>query len=692
MPTFQIELDDGRKFEVDAVDQQSALAAFHPGVNNTKPLDRYHQRARDVINEQAAKGRDISGGYLDKYLKGATMGFGDELVAGMRTGLGAVIDPLRHIGDANYKSPSIAERYNYEKALEDERAKDADRKTGVFGKVVEIAGGLGTGVGAARNGLTLIREGQQLLPRVGYSALESAGYGAVSGAGEGNGFNDRVQKAIAGGASGAAIGAALPAAGAAIKTAVAPALSNITARVDPAGYARSLIARGLERSGMSADEVTQRLQQARSEGQGNYQLADVSPAFQRMTAGFMKAPGEAKTLGTEMLERRQANQGAELRSAVREGLNAPQTAEQLDVALRELRRNEANALYGIVDRQAQSVDVTPALAEADAFLRPSGNVFGPELGQTVRDDSIEAAVRRARGYLANGDDRVTNFQQALRAKQEIDNLIEAANPQIQMRLIPVRDALDAQLEQASSMYATARDTYRRRSQQINAITQGRNSANSGLPEDTIPAFSRLSPAEQSSFRVGYADSLMGSLGGPPGVNKARPLTADYVQQEINAIAEPGRSPRLFRTIDRSGQMNETRNLSNRGSATAENIADAQDATVDPRLFSQIAQGNLMGALSTLGTGATNAVTGNTEAVRNEALRILLGVNPATQPASSARQLLQRIGIATPNRAPVTDLRAMLAEIQAATRRRQRSEANALRGLLSVSGEQAGFMQ
>ena len=689
MPTFEISLPSGEKYHVDAPDENTAYSALR---GQTPSLDKYHQRARDLITDQAAQGRDISGGYLDKYLKGATMGFGDELVAGMRTGLGAVADPLYHIGDANYKSIPIAERYNYEKALEDERAKDADKKTGVLGKAAEIAGGLGTGFGAARGGLTLIREGQQLLPRIGYSALEGAGYGAVSGAGEGDGFNDRVQKALAGAATGASIGAALPAVGSAIKTVAAPALSNITARVDPAGYARSLIARGLDRSGMSADDVTQRLQQARSEGQGNYQLADVSPAFQRLTAGFMKAPGEAKTLGAEMLERRQANQGAELRSAVREGLNAPQTAEQLDTALRELRRNEANALYGIVDREAQSVDVTPALAQADAFLRPGGNTIGPELGQTVRDDSIEAAVRRARGYLANGDDRITNFQQSLRAKQEIDNLIETANPQIQTRLIPIRDALDAQLEQASSMYATARDTYRRRSEQINAITQGRNSANSGLPEDTIPAFARLSPAEQSSFRTGYADSLMTSLGGPPGVNKARPLTADYVQQELNAIAEPGRSQRLFRTIDRSGQMNETRNLSNRGSATAENIADAQDATVDPRLFSQIAQGNLMGALSTLGTGAANAVTGNTEAVRNEALRILLGVNPATQSASSAKQLLQRLGIATPNRAPASDLRAMLSEIQTATRRRQQNEATALRGLLSVGGQQAGSMQ
>ncbi|NDB69592.1 MAG: hypothetical protein EB015_16625, partial [Methylocystaceae bacterium] len=132
MPTFHIELDDGRKFEIDAADQQSALGAI-PHIQAEPKLDQYHQRARDVINDQAAKGRDISGGYLDKYLKGATMGFGDELVAGLRTGLGAVVDPLRHIGDANYKSVPIAERYKYEKALEDERAKDADRKTGVFG-------------------------------------------------------------------------------------------------------------------------------------------------------------------------------------------------------------------------------------------------------------------------------------------------------------------------------------------------------------------------------------------------------------------------------------------------------------------------------------------------------------------------------------------------------------------------------
>lgn len=97
MPTFHIELDDGRKFEIDAEDQASALNAI-PQIQSQPKLDQYHQRARDVINEQAARGRDISGGYLDKYLKGATMGFGDELVAGMRTGLGAVVDPMLHIG------------------------------------------------------------------------------------------------------------------------------------------------------------------------------------------------------------------------------------------------------------------------------------------------------------------------------------------------------------------------------------------------------------------------------------------------------------------------------------------------------------------------------------------------------------------------------------------------------------------
>lgn len=682
MPTFHIELDDGRKFEIDAEDEQSALNAV-PHIQSQPQVDQYHQAAQQRLKDNA----DLYGpmdDYKRKFTQGQTLGWYDDAQAYARAGLGTLMHP---------GSPmSFNERLKYEKAFEDERLKQANQNTGALGTAAEISGGLATGLGAGRGGLTLIREGQQLLPRIGYSALEGAGYGAVSGAGAGDGFNDRLQKALTGAAAGTALGAALPAAGAAIKTALAPAVSNITARVDPAGYARSLVSRALDRSGMTADDVAQQLQQARSEGQGNYQLADVNPAFQRLTAGFMKAPGDGKTLGAEMLERRQANQGAELRSAVREGLNAPQTAEQLDTALRELRRNEANALYGIVDREARSVDVRPALAEADAFLNTDGNIIGPELGRTVRDNSIEATVRQARSYLANGNDRVTNFQQALRAKQEIDNLIETSNPQIQMRLIPIRDALDAELEQASDMYATARDTYRRRSEQINAIAQGRNSANSGLPEDTIPAFARLSPAEQSSFRTGYADSLMTSLGGPPGVNKARPLTADYVQQELNAIAAPGRADRLFRTINRSGQMNETRNLSNRGSGTAENLADAQDAAVDPRLFSQIAQGNVMGALSTLGTGAANAITGNTEAVRNEALRILLNVNPSTQSASSARRLLERIGVATPNRAPTSDLRAMLAEIQAATRRRQRNEATALRGLLSAGAIGAGGMQ
>ncbi|NDB68917.1 MAG: hypothetical protein EB015_13100 [Methylocystaceae bacterium] len=74
------------------------------------------------------------------------------------------------------------------------------------------------------------------------------------------------------------------------------------------------------------------------------------------------------------------------------------------------------------------------------------------------------------------------------------------------------------------------------------------------------------------------------------------------------------------------------------------------------------------------------------------MRILLGVNPGAQPSSAALNLLRRLGFANQNRAASNDLRGMLADLQRSTRRRQNTEANALRGLLSMSGQQAGAMQ
>jgi len=171
----------------------------------------------------------------------------------LRTGLGAVADPLRHIGDPNYQSVPLAERYRYEKALEDERAKTADKKTGALGTLAELVGGLGTGVGAARSGLTLLKQGQTLGQMARAGASEGAGYGAVSGAGGGDGVNDRLQKAFTGGAMGAALGGTLPLAAEGIKVAAAKPLSNILAARDPQSAAVAKLAEDLQSSGKSLE-------------------------------------------------------------------------------------------------------------------------------------------------------------------------------------------------------------------------------------------------------------------------------------------------------------------------------------------------------------------------------------------------------------------------------------------------------
>ncbi len=97
------------------------------------------------------------------------------------------------------------ERGRDEYRARDKVAKEANPVSSVAGEVV---GGLGTGLGAAKSGLTLMRAGMGLPKTMAAGAAEGAAYGALHGAG--NAENDRLLAAAQGGATGAAIGGAVP--------------------------------------------------------------------------------------------------------------------------------------------------------------------------------------------------------------------------------------------------------------------------------------------------------------------------------------------------------------------------------------------------------------------------------------------------------------------------------------------------
>jgi hypothetical protein len=117
----------------------------------------------------------------------------------------------------------------YSKGVADFRAREeAGRKENpITATLGEVAGGVGTGLGAARAGLTLMRGATSLPQAIWRGVVEGAGYGALHGAGTAEGgLTERLQGAQSGATTGAVVGGVVPVVargvGAAVNRAVAP--------------------------------------------------------------------------------------------------------------------------------------------------------------------------------------------------------------------------------------------------------------------------------------------------------------------------------------------------------------------------------------------------------------------------------------------------------------------------------------
>lgn len=130
-------------------------------------------------------------------------GFDDEIGAGMMAPIHAGIDWFK--GDGF----SIPKAYNRLQQQLDAR-KGARREEHPVASIAgEVAGGLATGAGASKVGLTLAaRPAKTIAARVGLGAAEGAGYGALYGAGEAK-PGERLEGAGQGAAFGAVAGGAL---------------------------------------------------------------------------------------------------------------------------------------------------------------------------------------------------------------------------------------------------------------------------------------------------------------------------------------------------------------------------------------------------------------------------------------------------------------------------------------------------
>lgn len=407
------------------------------------------------------------------------------------------------------------------------------------------------------------------------------------------------------------------------------------------GRSQAALAEALARSRQSPDDVYNDMSRAVQQGQPEYTVADsLGNSGQRMLSGIVRSPGDERQQIVEQLQRRQAGQGDRLVNALSEGFDAPQTAIQTRTAMTDARDAAADTNYAAARQSAGVVDPTGAIQHADNFLQPGAS--GVMSNQSnIADDSVEALVRRARGYLTDGNSVLTDFNAAFRAKRELDRIIKK-NPDVR-ELYPIRNALDDSLANASQPYAAARDQFRRESQAIGAIDQGTAAASSRTrAADNIDGFNALQPDQQQPFRVGYADPHIARVEAAsmsPTTNKARMLITGKTEQEFPAFAAPGRGDVMGDRIAREQRMFETANQALGGSRTADNLADATEMMgFDPTMLG-IAGNALTGNLRSAGMQAlqhgVNLVQGRNQGTRDMLARMLMQGDPTAARAELA---------------------------------------------------------
>ena len=605
------------------------------------------QRAMALANarrraEEAGGGeRDSLLGKVDSAVRGAadvlSFGLADEAAAGAD----ALLNPLLGTGQ---QGETISDRYA--KNLASQRATDrADaEERGGYRLAGQLAGGITGGAGLAKAGLSPAAGAIQRGAGLGRVAVTSAGEGAVLGGAQGfgsgeGGIGNRLSSAAGGAALGGAVGGSVPLAVSGISAATKPIVAPIASRIMPDRYAGRALAEAGRRAGMMPGDVARDLEAARAAGQDVFTVADaLGNSGQRMLSTAARNPHDERQALAEFLQSRQAGQGRRVTGALADAFEAPDTAAQRAATLTAARDTAADAGYSAARSAAGTVDITPAIAKIDEVLAPGATgVLSPR--SNIADDSVEAVLNRVRRALTDDKSNLSDFNAILRAKMDVDDMIgraTRAGAGNQARLLTgVKQEIDRALEAASAPYASARNAFREGSREIEAVDTGRQAAMRGRPADTIPAFQAMTPGQQAAFRAGYADPLIeAAQSAAAGTNKARPLISDATAAEFPAFAAPGQADLLGQRLAREARMFETGQAALGGSRTADNLADAADmAQFDPSVVSQLARGNIVGALMSAASSVGNNAKGMNPRVLERLTRALMETDPVAARAA-----------------------------------------------------------
>lgn len=388
-PTGPVSFDQGA----------SELSALTQAAGSGEPVDQaaldLKTRAYLEANKiDKMRGKGTFSDLTDSVVNGATFGWADELNDYGPGALSRMVMDGVGYGEATARN----------RALSEERQKRRQDRSPIASLTGDIAGGLMTGGGLAKGGMTMAGKSLPYIGRAGAMALEGAGYGAVAGAGNAN-SGDKLQGAAVGAGTGAITGGILSKGGDAIAGAVS---KRMAAKANPAPAVDQLKTQAQNLySQARAANVTVKPKSVTNLVQSMEMAAGrLNRDLRPNTAGVVNdiAALKGKPLGLDELD--------ELRQTV--GL-AMKRAEPQDV--RTLTRMK-DILDDFADNKVTANDVTGDIRGFD-YIKQAREVWSRKAKSEILQEINEKAMNQATGYenglivqlrqLANNKNRLKQF-------------------------------------------------------------------------------------------------------------------------------------------------------------------------------------------------------------------------------------------------------------------------------------------
>jgi hypothetical protein len=565
-----------------------------------------------------------------------TVGFGDELKAGVNSALG---------------------RGNYDDLLKSIR--EDDKQHAEQHPVANFAGQVGGGIAQLPlGGAKLVASGAGALGKT----LLGAGLGAAQGAAYGFGSGEEgVANRLSSGAVGAGVGAATGAV-------VAPAASAIgnLVRGKPSlpGYNAQAVQKvmsGIERDG--AESVAKRV----SELGDNAMLLDGGYNVRGQAEALASMPGKSQSVIKDAIFNRAKGSGDRVTGMTDELVGKRQNFfETMQKQVGE-RRGRANILYTKAFSEASPVDTSKTISLIEGRLQPG--VANKITNTNAMDDSISSALIKAKSLLEGNGAQRFGIETLHQAQDEIDDMVSAAfrngRGKQGAALKEVRDSLLSEIDAASPTYKMARKTYAGDRAVERAMEDGQSVfSRSVRPDELTSTLGKFSKEEKQAFLIGardQIDEIVGTARNDAGAAIRELAEKGWNKEKLSVLVGKEKADKLINKLQNEKIFADTANTISGNSRTASRQAAMKE-------FPNVADGDtvgrelrgssLFGFIADMGRRGVNSVSGNMSANKNAKI----GLDAAgllTKPANSpeVQGILELV-----SRAPKNKQRGLLAEI------------------------------